>query len=52
MNAFREKLREMRVLFHAFRYLIPPIVCVLSTARISGKSYAGAKFQLSEKNLH
>lgn len=37
--------------FHASRHSISSIACVLSTARISEKSYTGAKFQLSEKNL-
>lgn len=43
--------RDGRSLFHASRHSIFPIACVLSATRISGKSYMGAKFQLSEKNL-
>jgi len=51
MNVFRE-LKEMWHPISRFLLFHFPDRRVLSTARISGKSYASAKFQLSEKNLY
>lgn len=48
MNVFHE-LRETRVLFHAFCYFIPLIICVLSTAHISGRAIRAQNFNYLRK---